>query len=68
LALLSSIVLCGYVTDLRPLSTTGAIFIANATETQDKKKLFRDMLIWGLVMTPVGAVVSWFLFTVLRLS
>ncbi len=67
LALLSSIILCGHVTDVSPLSTLGAIFIANATETQDKKKLFRNMLIWGLVMTPVGAVVSWFLFTVLKL-
>ena len=67
LALLSSIILCGHVTDVSPLSTLGAIFIANATESQDKKKLFRDMLIWGLVMTPVGAIVSWFLFTVLRI-
>ncbi|MGA3174296.1 MAG: SLC13 family permease [Syntrophorhabdales bacterium] len=67
LALISSIVLCGHVTDVSPLSTLGAIFIANAMENQDKKKLFRNMLIWGLAMTPVGAVVCWFLFTVLRL-
>lgn len=65
LALLSSIILCGHVTDVSPLSTLGAIFIANATEDQDRKKLFRNMLIWGLAMTPVGAVVCWFLFTVL---
>jgi len=67
LALLSSIILCGHVTDVSPLSTLGAIFIANAAEDQDKKKLFRNMLIWGLAMSPVGAVVCWFLFTVLRI-
>jgi len=67
LGLLSSIILCGHVTDVSPLSTLGAIFIANATEDQDKKKLFRNMLIWGLAMTPIGAVVCWFLFTVLRI-
>jgi Na+/H+ antiporter NhaD/arsenite permease-like protein len=67
LGLLSSIILCGHVTDVSPLSTLGAIFIANATEDQDKKKLFRNMLIWGLAMTPVGAIVCWFLFTVLRI-
>jgi Na+/H+ antiporter NhaD/arsenite permease-like protein len=67
LALISSIVLCGHVTDVSPLSTLGAIFIASATENQDKKKLFRNMLIWGLAMTPVGAIVCWFLFTVLKL-
>jgi Na+/H+ antiporter NhaD/arsenite permease-like protein len=65
LALLSSIILSGHVTDVSPLSTLGAIFIANAAEDQDRKKLFRNMLIWGLAMTPIGAVVCWFLFTVL---
>ncbi len=65
LALISSAVLCGHITDVSPLSTLGAIFVANAAETQDKKKLFRDMVIWGLAMSVVGAVVCWFLFTVL---
>jgi di/tricarboxylate transporter len=65
LGLLSSIILCGHVTDVSPLSTLGAIFIANATEDQDRKKLFRNLLIWGIAMTPIGAVVCWFLFTVL---
>jgi Na+/H+ antiporter NhaD/arsenite permease-like protein len=65
LGLLSSIILCGHVTDVSPLSTLGAIFIANATEDQDRKKLFRNLLIWGIAMTPIGAVVCWLLFTVL---
>lgn len=68
LALLSSIILSGHVTDVSPLSTLGAIFIANAAEDQDKKKLFNQLLIWGLVMTPVGAVVCWILFTVLGIA
>lgn len=65
--LLSTIVVSGFLTDLSPLSTTGAIFYANAGERTDKQKLFRDMLIWGLSMSVVGAVVSWLAFTVLRL-
>lgn len=65
LALLSSIILSGHVTDVSPLSTLGAIFIANAAEDQDRKKLFRNLLIWGLVMSPVGAVICWLMFTVL---
>jgi hypothetical protein len=65
LGLISSIVLCGHVTDVSPLSTLEAIFIANATEDQNKKKLFRDILIGGLAMSPIGAIVSWFMFTVL---
>jgi hypothetical protein len=58
---------CGHVTDVSPLSTLGAIFIASSTEDQDEKKLFRNMLIWGLAMALVGAVVWWFLFTVPRI-
>jgi len=67
LPLVSSIIVCGFVVDLSPLSTTGAVFIANVDPRADKNKLFRNMLIWGLSMSVVGAVVSWLAFTVLRL-
>jgi Na+/H+ antiporter NhaD/arsenite permease-like protein len=67
LALVSSIIVCGFIVDLSPLSTTGAVFISNAGPKADKNKLFRNMLIWGLSMSVVGAVTSWVAFTVLRL-
>jgi di/tricarboxylate transporter len=67
LALVSSIIVCGFIVDLSPLSTTGAVFISNAGPRADKNKLFRDMLIWGLSMSVVGAVTSWVAFTLLRL-
>jgi di/tricarboxylate transporter len=67
LPLVSSIIVCGFVVDLSPLSTTGAVFIANAGPKADKNRLFRNMLIWGLSMSVVGAVASWLAFTVLRL-
>lgn len=67
MALVSSIIVCGFVVDLSPLSTTGAVFIANAGPKADKNRLFRNMLIWGLSMSVVGAVASWLAFTVLGL-
>jgi di/tricarboxylate transporter len=67
LALVSSIIVCGFLVDLSPLSTIGAVFIANAGPSADKQRLFRNMLIWGLSMSVVGALVSWLAFTVLRL-
>jgi di/tricarboxylate transporter len=67
LALVSSIIVCGFIVDLSPLSTTGAVFISNAGPKADKNKLFRNMLIWGLSMSVVGAVVSWVAFTLLGL-
>ena len=67
LALVSSIIVCGFIVDLSPLSTTGAVFISNAGPQADKRKLFRDMLVWGLSMSVVGAVVSGVASTVPRL-
>jgi len=67
LALVSSIIVCGFIVDLSPLSTTGAVFISNAGPKADRNKLFRDMLIWGLSMSVVGAVTSWVAFTLLGL-
>ncbi len=67
LPLVSSIIVCGFIVDLSPLSTTGAVFISNAGPNADKNKLFRNMLIWGLSMSVVGAVTSWVAFTLLRL-
>jgi Na+/H+ antiporter NhaD/arsenite permease-like protein len=67
MALLSSIIVCGFIVDLSPLSTTGAVFIANAGPKADKTKLFRNMLIWGLSMSVVGAIICWLAFTVLHL-
>jgi len=65
--LLSSIIVCGFIVDLSPLSTTGAVFLANAAPETNKTRLFRDMLIWGLSMSVVGALISWLAFTVMRL-
>jgi len=67
LALVSSIIVCGFIVDLSPLSTTGAVFISNAGPKTDKNRLFRDLLIWGLSMSVVGAVTSWVAFTLLGL-
>ena len=67
LALVSSIVVAGHLTDLSPLSTTGAVFIAQAAPKTDKKKLFGQMMGWGLSMSVAGAVISWLFFTVLRI-
>ena len=67
LALVSSIIVCGFIVDLSPLSTTGAVFISNAGPRADKNRLFRNMLIWGLSMSVVGAVASWVAFTLLGL-
>jgi Na+/H+ antiporter NhaD/arsenite permease-like protein len=42
--------------DVSPLSTLGALAIANAPDEADKAKLFRALLLWGLSMSVAGAM------------
>ena len=48
--------------DLSSLSTGGALFIAGAAGFADTRKLFNQLLAWGLSMSVVGAVLCYFLF------
>jgi di/tricarboxylate transporter len=48
--------------DLSSLSTGGALFIAGAAGFADTRKLFNQLLAWGLSMTLVGAVLCYLLF------
>lgn len=68
IALIYTIVLAGHLTDVSPLSTTGALMIGAAGPKADKQKLFRSMLMWGLGMSVGGALISWILFTILKIG
>lgn len=61
-AIISSICLGSHLVDVSPLSTIGAMCIAAAGEDVDKQVLFRQLLIWGLSMSVVGAIASLVLF------
>ena len=64
-ALISSINIGAHLVDSSPLSTLGALCIACAGDHEDKAKLFRNLLIWGLSMSVVGAIVCWLFFGIL---
>ena len=66
-ALISTIIVAGHLTDMSPLSTTGAVFISGAPESIDKKPLLKGITIWGFSLSVVGAVLCWVLFTIFRL-
>jgi di/tricarboxylate transporter len=67
IALISSINIGSHLVDTSPLSTLGALCIACAGDHEDKAKLFRNLLIWGLAMSVVGAIVCWLFFGILGL-
>jgi di/tricarboxylate transporter len=52
----------GHLVDLSPLSTIGALCLAALPPTADARKVFNQLLAWGLSMTVVGAVICWMLF------
>jgi di/tricarboxylate transporter len=64
-AMISTIDIGAHVVDTLPLSTLGALCIACAGDNEDKGKLFRKLLIWGLSMSIVGAVMCYVLFGLL---
>jgi di/tricarboxylate transporter len=48
--------------DLSSLSTVGALYIASAAPGTDTRRLFNQLLAWGLAMTLVGAALCFLLF------
>ena len=62
MAIASSMNVGGHLVDLSPLSTIGALCIAALHNEADGKKLFNQLLAWGLSMMVVGAIICWILF------
>jgi di/tricarboxylate transporter len=48
--------------DLSSLSTVGALYIAGAAPGSDTRRLFNQLLAWGLSMAVVGGALCWILF------
>lgn len=67
IALVSSINLGAHLVDASPVSPGGAMCLAAVAAWVDREKAFRDLMIWGLSMSIVGAIVCWLLFTVLAI-
>ena len=65
LAMISSIDVGSHLVDTSPLSTLGALCIASAGENEDKGKLFKTLLIWGLSMAVVSGIICYILFGLL---
>ncbi|SDH40076.1 SLC13 family permease [Propionivibrio dicarboxylicus] len=57
IAMISSINVGAHLVDTSPLSTLGALCIACAGDHEDKAKLFRNLLVWGLSMSVVGGII-----------
>ena len=56
LAIASSILIGGHLVDVSPLSTIGALCVASAPLSADRRLLFNQVLAWGLSMAVAGAM------------
>jgi di/tricarboxylate transporter len=65
MAIASSVNVGAHLVDVSPLSTLGALCIANAVASEDRKALFNKLMIWGVSMSVIGAVVCWVFFGLL---
>jgi len=59
LAVALSINVGSALVDVSPLSTLGALCVANVVDPVEARDLFRKLLAWGLSMCVVGAVLCW---------
>lgn len=65
MAIISSMNSAGHLVDVSPLSTLGALCLAAAPAGTDTRRLFNQLMAWGLSMSVVGAVICWVLFGLL---
>jgi di/tricarboxylate transporter len=62
LGVASTMNIAGHLVDVSPLSTIGALCIASVPAGEMSRRLFNQLLAWGMSMTVVGAVICWILF------
>lgn len=63
LGIASTMNIAGHLVDVSPLSTIGALCIASVPAGEMGRRLFNQLLAWGMSMTVVGAILCWLLFT-----
>jgi di/tricarboxylate transporter len=62
LGIASTMNIAGHLVDVSPLSTIGALCIASIPAGDASRRLFNQLLAWGMSMTVVGAILCWLLF------
>jgi di/tricarboxylate transporter len=61
LGVASTMNIAGHLVDVSPLSTIGALCIASVPSGEMSRRLFNQLLAWGMSMTVVGAIICWVL-------
>jgi len=62
LAIASTMNVAGHLVDVSPLSTIGALCVASIPGGEESRRLFHQLLAWGLSMAAAGAAICWVFF------
>jgi Na+/H+ antiporter NhaD/arsenite permease-like protein len=57
--LVVSVVVSSHLVDCSPFSSLGALSIASVPDGKEATQLFRQLLVWGFAMLPVGLLLCW---------
>jgi di/tricarboxylate transporter len=63
IGLITALALSSSIVDSSPFSTSGALVVANATETE-RDSVFRTLMIWGFSMVAIIPLVTWLVLVV----
>jgi Na+/H+ antiporter NhaD/arsenite permease-like protein len=63
IGLITALALSSSIVDSSPFSTSGALVVANATESE-RDRVFKTLMIWGFSMVAIIPLVTWLVFVV----
>lgn len=64
IGVVTSIAIASTIVDASPLSTNGALLLANVQNVEERV-FFRQLLLWAVIVTALGPLLAWFVFVVI---
>ncbi len=64
IGVVTSIAIASTIVDASPLSTNGALLLANVQNVEERV-FFRQLLLWAVIVTVFGPLLAWFVFVVI---
>lgn len=64
IGVVTAIALSSAIVDASPFSTNGALVLSNA-QNVDERRFFKQLLLWGVIVTTLGPLLAWLAFVVI---
>lgn len=64
IGVVTAVAIASAIVDASPLSTNGALLLANVQNVEERV-FFRQLLLWGIIVTVLGPLLAWLVFVVI---